>query len=83
MSTYSTGKVNFAACAGMSFFGVAMLSLGAILPPLKVAVPEAIGLPPIMSVGIIIGTIFFGPIMDRFGYKWLLIVSSFLLMTGL
>lgn len=83
MSTYSTGKVNFAACAGMSFFGVAMLSLGAILPPLKVAVPEAIGLPPIMSVGIIIGTIFFGPIMDRFGYKWLLIVSSFLLMAGL
>lgn len=83
MKTYSVSKVNFAACAGMAFFGVAMLSLGAILPPLKVAVPEAIGLPPIMSVGIIIGTIFFGPVMDRFGYKWLLIASSFLLMIGL
>lgn len=83
MKTFSVGKVNFAACAGMAYFGVAMLSLGAILPPLKIAVPEAIGLPPIMSVGIIIGTILFGPVMDRFGYKWLLIVSSFLLMLGL
>jgi MFS family permease len=83
MKTFSVSKVNFAACAGMAYFGVAMLSLGAILPPLKVAVPEAMGLPPIMSVGIIIGTILFGPVMDRFGYKWLLIISSFLLMLGL
>ncbi|MBQ2483626.1 MAG: MFS transporter, partial [Bacteroidales bacterium] len=61
---YSTSKVNLAACLGMAFFGVAMLSLGAIMPPLVRAVPEAIGLPMYMSIGIIIGTVIFGPVMD-------------------
>ena len=83
MKGYSVGKVNFIACASMAFFGVSMLSLGAILPPLRNLVPEAITLPPIMSVGIILGTIFFGPVMDRFGYKWLLVISCILLLAGL
>lgn len=80
---YSTEKVNLAACLGIAFFGVAMLSLGAILPPLVKAVPEAIGLPKYMSVGIILGTVLFGPIMDRYGYKWLLTISAVIMMAGL
>jgi len=80
---YSTEKVNLAACLGIAFFGVAMLSLGAIMPPLVKAVPEAIGLPKYMSIGIIIGTLLFGPIMDRYGYKWLLVVSSVIMLGGL
>lgn len=80
---YSTETVNFAACLAMTFFGVAMLSLGVLLPQLIVSVPQAIGLPPYLSVGVILGTILFGPIMDRFGYKTLLIVSTLLLMLGL
>ena len=81
--SYSTEKVNLAACLGIAFFGVAMLSLGAILPPLTKAVPQAIGLPMYMSVGIIAGTVLFGPIMDRYGYKWLLIASCLVMLCGL
>lgn len=81
--SYSTGKVNLAACLGIAFFGVAMLSLGAILPPLAKAVPQAIELPKYMSIGIIVGTVLFGPIMDRYGYKWLLIASCLVMLAGL
>ena len=80
---YSTEKVNLAACLGIAFFGVAMLSLGAIMPPLVKAVPQAIGLPMYMSIGIILGTVIFGPIMDRYGYKWLLVLSSLIMLAGL
>ena len=81
--TYSTERVNLAACLGLAFFGVAMLSLGAILPNLVNAVPQAIGLPKYLSVGIILGTVIFGPIMDRYGYKWLLIISTLIMLAGL
>lgn len=78
----STGPVFIAACAGMSFFGVAMLSLGPILGPLNAMVEGANALPSTMSIGIIIGTILFGPIVDKFGYKWLLILCSILALAG-
>lgn len=79
---YSTSLVFIAACAGMSFFGVAMLSLGPILGPLNAMVEGANALPSTMSVGIIIGTILFGPVVDKFGYKWLLILCSILALAG-
>lgn len=73
---YSTSLVFMAACAGMSFFGITMLSLGPILGPLNALVEGANALPSTMSIGIIIGTILFGPVVDKFGYKWLLILAS-------
>lgn len=73
---YSTPLVFMAACAGMSFFGITMLSLGPILGPLNALVEGANALPSTMSIGIIIGTILFGPVVDKFGYKWLLILAS-------
>ena len=81
--SYSTPKVFAAACAGMAFFGVAMLSLGPILGPLNEIVPGANALPSTMSLGIILGTLLFGPVVDRSGYKWLLIISSVLALGGL
>ncbi len=83
MSNYSTPKVFVAACTGMGFFGVAMLSLGPILGQLNALVEGANSLPSTMSLGIILGTIVFGPIVERFGYKWLLILSSLCLLAGL
>lgn len=68
---------------GCAFFGVTMLSLGVILPPLQKLIPEALALPPIISVGIITGTILFGPIMDKYGYKWLLAGATVFLLIGL
>ena len=79
---YSTGPVFMAACAGMSFFGVTMLSLGPILGPLNAMVEGANALPSTMSIGIIIGTILFGPVVDKFGYKWLLILASIFALAG-
>lgn len=66
----------------MGFFGVAMLSLGPILGQLNTLVEGANALPSTMSIGIIIGTVLFGPIVDKFGYKWLLIISSLLALAG-
>lgn len=80
---YHTPSVFVAACAGMAFFGVAMLSLGPILGPLNTVVPGANALPSTMSIGIIVGTLLFGPVVDRSGYKWLLILSSILALAGL
>ncbi len=77
---YKTPLVFIAACAGMAFFGVTMLSLGPILGQLS---EGATALPSTMSIGIILGTILFGPIVDRFGYKWLTIISSILALVGI
>ena len=80
---YNTTSVFIAACLGLSFFGIAMLSLGVLLPPLKDLYPQANTLAPTMSVGIILGTITFGPVMDKFGYKWLLIAGTFVMLAGI
>ena len=83
MKNYSTSKVFVAACAGMAFFGVTMLSLAPILGPLNASVQGANALPSTMSMGIIVGTVLFGPVVDKFGYKWLLIISSVLALSGI
>ena len=83
MKNYSTSKVFVAACAGMAFFGVTMLSLAPILGPLNESVQGANALPSTMSIGIIIGTILFGPVVDKFGYKWLLIIASLSALAGI
>lgn len=83
MKKYSTSNVFIAACAGMAFFGVTMLSLAPILGPLNESVQGANALPSTMSIGIIIGTILFGPVVDKFGYKWLLVIASILALAGI
>ncbi|MDD2960729.1 MAG: MFS transporter [Muribaculaceae bacterium] len=80
---YSKKKVFIAACIGIAIFGVVMLSLGAVMTPLTEILPSAISLPQYMSIGIIIGTLIFGPIVDKFGYKWLLISASLCVLIGL
>ena len=79
---YSTPKVFVAACAGMSFFGMAMLSLAPILGRLNELVEGANALPATMSLGILLGTVIFGPVVDRFGYKALMIIASILALAG-
>ncbi len=83
MKNYSTSSVFVAACAGMAFFGVTMLSLAPILGQLNDIVEGANSLPSTMSIGIIIGTVLFGPIVDKFGYKWLLVLGSVMALGGI
>ena len=76
-----------AACIGIVFFGVAFLVLGAILPILT----QEYNLDNVMSStlagilpsAILAGSLLFGPIIDRYGYKLLMIVASILGAAGL
>lgn len=80
---YNTSAVFVAACAGMGFFGVTMLSLGPIMGRIGELGVNATALSPTLTVGIIIGTLLFGPIVDKFGYKGLIILSSALALGGI
>ena len=80
---YNPSAVFAAACAGMGFFGVAMLSLGPIMGRIGELGVNAAALSPTLTVGIIIGTLLFGPVVDKFGYKGLTIISSILALVGL
>lgn len=77
---YNKNPVFIAACAGLAFFGVTMLALGPVLSHLG---EGANALPATLSVGIIIGTVIFGPVVDKFGYKWLLITGAALALFGI
>src|SRR6056297_1402095 len=77
-----TNKLSFiAACFGMFLFGIVMLSLGTINTYLVAKFDlnqlSAGSLASLLPFGILIGSLVFGPIVDRYGYKLLLIVSTF------
>ena len=84
---YNRRLVFFASCLGMLIFGIMMTTLGSILP----SIIEKFGIDKIsagllltlMSFGILSGSIVFGPIVDRFGYKVLLIICTGLILVGL
>ncbi len=86
-SVYNKTKVFVAACIGMSFFGISMIVLGSILPILSdkfsLNTGQATALVAFLPIGMLIGSIIFGPIVDRQGYKGLLIISSLLVLIGL
>ena len=71
---------------GIFLFGVSMVIIGSILPVLKARFGmsdiEAGGLFTILPIGLLIGAIFFGPIVDRFGYRGVLSVASLFLALG-
>lgn len=84
---YNRNRVFAAACLGMLVFGIVLTTLGAILPVLT----ERLGLDKahagslflLMSGGILVGSVVFGPVVDRRGYKNLLIASVVLVLIGL
>jgi MFS family permease len=63
----------------MLLFGIELITLGSVAPDLrnKFELDEAGSgvLFSILPFGILIGSVVFGPIADKFGYKWLLVVS--------
>jgi len=66
--------------AGMFVFGIVMAILGAILPELfenlRLERIQAGNLFFFMNLGMLFSTLFFGPVVDRFGFKIFLAVSS-------
>lgn len=71
---------------GIFLFGMSMVIIGSSLPLLKekfgMTDIEAGSLFSILPVGILIGSITFGPIADKQGYRWVLSVASLFLGIG-
>ena len=75
------------ACLGMLVFGVVLTLLGSVLP----GVLERFGIDMaaagtlflLMSFGILAGSLVFGPVTDRHGYKWMLAAAIALVFAGL
>src|SRR5688572_5816110 len=76
-----------AACVSLLLFGITLITLGSVLPALtKLYSLDGVGagtLVSILPIGILCGSLIFGPIADRYGYKVLLNVSIFLSAAGL
>jgi len=84
---YKHNLVFAAACIGLLLFGIVLISLGSLLPSLtkKFLMDEisAGSLATLLPFGILAGSIIFGPIVDRYGHKGLLIICSLLVLLGL
>lgn len=87
MTDYNRKHVFAAACLGMFVFGIVMTVLGSILPSLidrfgvdKAAAGSSITL---LSVGILLGSLVFGPVVDRYGFKGMLTACTLLVLLAL
>jgi MFS family permease len=76
-----------AACAGMLLFGIVFLSLGSVnnmLAERFLLDDNAIGtLTALLPFGILAGSLVFGPVVDRFGYRWMLVAAALVVGAGL
>jgi len=76
-----------ASCAGMLLFGIVMISLGSLLPSLTIRFGldevAAGSLASLLPLGILAGSVVFGPVVDRYGYKALLIACTALVFLSL
>jgi FHS family glucose/mannose:H+ symporter-like MFS transporter len=83
---YKKRVVFWAACAGMLLFGVCLITLGSVAAHLrdKLQLDEisAGTLFSILPLGILTGSLFFGPIADKYGYRILLSVCCVFMFAG-
>ncbi len=86
-SSYHKNLVFTAACIGMCFFGVSMITLGAVLPSLVTKLGlsglQTTTLVTFLPLGMLAGSLIFGPIVDRFGHKALLVPSCIIVLLGM
>lgn len=84
---YSRNQIFVAACLGMLMFGMALITLGSVQPPLreKFSLDDAGSgtLFSIMPIGLLMGSLVFGPACDKYGYKIVLSVSGLLFCFGI
>jgi len=78
----SAARLQFSAWAGIFVFGIVMAILGAILPSLFERIGFGAGaagnLFLTMNFAMLVTSLFFGPLVDRFGFKTVLAVSALL-----
>lgn len=82
----STKLIFFGACLGMLLFGIGLITLGSVASGLQAKFGlDAISsgtLFSILPVGILAGSLVFGPFSDRYGYKIFLLISCINLFIG-
>jgi len=87
MKHKTNGSVLAAGFIGMTFFGLAFVVMGAVLPALitRFSLDNAVAstIAGLLPVGILVGSLLFGPIVDRYGYKLLIVCSSIVTAAGL
>lgn len=83
---YRKRVVFMAACAGMLLFGICLITLGSVAADLKEKLKlDAISAGALFSVlplGILTGSLLFGPIADKYGYRILMAVSCLFMLFG-
>jgi len=83
---YKRRNVFIAACIGLLLFGIMLITLGSILPSLvsKFNLNEirSARLVSILPIGIIAGSLVFGPVADRYGYKMMFIITTLLMIAA-
>ncbi|MDX9782455.1 MAG: MFS transporter [Bacteroidales bacterium] len=83
----SNAAVLAAGFSGMAFFGMAFVILGTVLPSLtekfSLSTANASTVASLLPFGIMFGSLIFGPIIDRYGYKLLIIASTLLTVLGM
>ncbi len=87
MGSYSKKLIFSAACLGMMMFGIVMAVLGSVLPSViekfRIDMANAGSLFFMMNMGMLFGSMVFGPVVDRYGYKGLLIVCAILIFASI
>ncbi|HEY6956982.1 MAG TPA: MFS transporter, partial [Flavisolibacter sp.] len=75
-----------AACAGMFLFGITLITLGSVATDLKMKFQlDGVASGTLFSIlpfGILTGSLIFGPVCDRYGYKLLLIFACIGMFAG-
>jgi fucose permease len=83
---YNKKKVFWAACFGMLLFGIGLITLGSMAPDLKTKFQldeiAAGTLFSILPTGVLVGSLLFGPVCDRHGYKLMLALACVGMFTG-
>jgi len=81
---YKRNQVFIAACIGLLLFGIMLITLGSILPSLvsrfELNEIRSGKLVSILPIGIIAGSLVFGPVADRYGYKMMFIITTLLMI---
>ncbi len=83
---YNKKTVFWAACCGMLLFGIGLITLGSMAPDLREKFQlDNLSVGTIFSIlpfGILAGSLVFGPICDRYGYKLILLLSILGMFAG-
>lgn len=86
-ANFSRTKTFIAACIGMSFFGISMIVIGSVLPSLaemcNFNTLQQAAIITFLPIGILIGSLVFGPICDKYGHRVLFFTSCFSVLIGM